>query len=82
MLVSFSCYFFSFCTKLLLDSAGNHFCYSTDPQSGNTPLHVAASVGYVEAVVLLLQKERRNQQVWYIGKAVCGYNIVENLILF
>ena len=66
--------FFSLCTKLLLDSAGN-FCYSTDPQSGNTPLHVAASVGYVEAVNLLLQKERRYQQVWYIGKAVCGYNI-------
>ena len=46
-------------------SARNQLCHSTEPQTGNTPLHVAASVGYVQAVALILQTEKVAQhQVW------------------
>ena len=46
-------------------SARNQLCHSTEPRTGNTPLHVAASVGYVQAVALILQTEKETQnQVW------------------
>ena len=56
-----------FCVSLQLlgNSARNNFCHSADLQSGNTPLHVAASVGNVQAVVLILHTEQATtHQVW------------------
>ena len=46
-------------------SARNQLCHPTELRTGNTPLHVAASVGYVQAVALMLQTEKATQnQVW------------------
>ena len=57
-------------------SVRNQLCHSADPQSGNTPLHVAASVGCVQAVALILQTEKAAQhQVWQsmVDKSTVSY---------
>ena len=56
-------------------SATNQLCHSTEVRTGNTPLHVAASVGYVQAVALILQTEKATQnQVWpsMVDKSTVG----------
>lgn len=56
-------------------SARNQLCHPTELRTGNTPLHVAASVGYVQAVSLILQTEKVAQhQVWQsmVDKSTVG----------